>query len=60
MSKSIRPSNRVRANNGISGRVLRTSRRKQGGAWVRVLHIKFDHTGAVRKVNTRFVDGVDF
>lgn len=60
MSKAIRPTNRVRANNGIKGRVLRASKRRQGGAWVRVYHIRFDHTGAVRKVNGRFVDGVDY
>lgn len=53
-SKSIRPSNRV-SNGTHPARVLKISRRRQGGAWVRVYLVRYDHNDAVRRVTSQHI-----
>lgn len=55
MRKSLRPSNRVTAGDNAPAQVLRVSRRKQGGAWVRVYLVRYENTGAERVVACRFI-----
>lgn len=50
--KSIRPNNRVFLGGALAvyGRVIRTGRHKQGGAWVRTYTVQVDETAARRRV----------
>lgn len=49
MAKSLRPSNRVQVGSR-QARVVRVGRRKQGGAWVPAVRVRFDGNQAVRRV----------
>ena len=45
---AIRPSNHVNVR-GTQARVVHISRKRQGGAWVRVFSVQFDETHPVRR-----------
>lgn len=55
MSKAIRPSNRVYVGCNQTGRVVRTGRHKQGGAWVRTYRVWFPDKDSVRTVRGHLV-----
>jgi hypothetical protein len=55
MRKAIRPSNQVRVSASQHGRVVKTGKHRQGGAWVRTYKVKFADSDAIRTVRGHLV-----
>ena len=55
MRKAIRPSNQVQVSASQRGRVVKTGKHRQGGAWVRTYKVKFADSDAIRTVRGHLV-----